>query len=183
MLYNTLKMDQICNCSFYWFDLWIKYSQESFTKKTLTPTEHHNIYLMDLSDVLYTSVLPYGFIRYFSDNRHGSLFQPLTPIITPSRTEFFFKAIWWIQPLSETEWSEGVLKFCNSVCLLTGQFPPLTYTSWKCLPFVAFLLVVEAGGLCTVRRVVFMYWYWFSHVLCILAILVRTSWVLLTMGL
>ncbi len=108
-------MDQICNCSFYWFDLWIQYSQESFTKKTLTPTEHHNIYLMDLSDVLYSSVLPYGFIRYFSDNRHGSLFQPLTPIITPWRTEFFFKAIWWIQALSETEWSEGVLRFCNSV--------------------------------------------------------------------
>jgi hypothetical protein len=67
-------------------------SQESFTKKTLT-TEHHHFYLMDLSDVLYTSVLPGGFIRYFSDNRHGSLFQPLTPIKTPWRTEFFFNAI------------------------------------------------------------------------------------------
>jgi len=133
LLYNTLKMDQICNCSFYWFDLWIKYSQESFTKKTLTPTEHHNIYLMDLSDVLYSSVLPDGFIRYFSDNRHGILFQPLTPIITPWRTKFFFKAIWWIQPLSETEWSEGVLRFCNSVCTLwpveRGKGEEVTKTS------------------------------------------------------
>jgi hypothetical protein len=48
---------------------------------------------MDLSDVMDTFVLPCGFIRYFSDNRHGSLFQPLATIKTPWRTELFFNAI------------------------------------------------------------------------------------------
>jgi hypothetical protein len=49
--------------------------------------------LMHLSNVSYTSVLPFGFFRYFSVIYPGSLFQPWKLTKTPWRMELFFKAI------------------------------------------------------------------------------------------
>jgi hypothetical protein len=49
--------------------------------------------MMQLSIVLYTSVLRNGFFRYFSVSHSGSLFQQWTLIKTLWRMLLFFKAI------------------------------------------------------------------------------------------
>ncbi len=87
-----------------------------YSKSFLHP--HLTFFLMDMSDVLNTSMLRNGFFRYLSSVDPGSLFQQWTLIKTPYRMELFFNAIWWVWPLSHTEESDGALSFSNSVLII-----------------------------------------------------------------